>query len=242
MCLILNTSSSNAKVLQVIAPILELLYKYFRLVPPLKMLWHLVWITLVLCVMSITYIITFHFEPVIALWQQSRSMEHFRTELATTLAVDARINDELTLAVQQTNADRAYVFRYHNGIPSVGGIPFMFHTNTHEVIRPGVTRVISLMQRIPSSINVHMNHEFTNHRCVTLTDIDKDTATSDYWYFQSRGSKQMIRCAIYSNQGDLLGFVGLDYLGSVTRGVMNGYEERLKNTSAAVGVILQQRN
>lgn len=221
--------------------IIELLLRYFKTVHPVKMLWHLVWITTILCIMSITYIITFQFTPVMELWQRSRSMEHFRTELTTSLAVDAQINDQLQTVMRQTHADRAYVFRYHNGVPSVNGIPFIFHTNTHEVIRPGVTRVISLMQRIPSSINVHMNQEFAKSGCITITDVDQDTTSHDYWYFQSRGVKHMIRCAIYTSQNDLVGFVGLDYLATSNSQIIAGTEAHLRATAGAISHILQQR-
>lgn len=220
--------------------VLEILYKYFRTVHPLKMLWHLVWIMLVLCMLSITYIVTFHFLPVMDLWQRSRSFEHFRTELSTSVAIDHLINQELERILNLTEADRAYVFRYHNGIPAVGGVPFIFHTNTHEVIRPGVNRVISLMQRIPSSINVHMNREFLQNHCVVLKDLDLDTTGHDYWYYQARGSIHMVRCAFYSAQGDLLGFVGLDYLNRNTSIEFDQKVQQLRHSAATISQIVQQ--
>lgn len=222
--------------------ILQLLLKYFRTVHPLKMLWHLIWITLVLCVMSATYIVTFHFQPVVAIWERSRSMEHFTYELHTTIAIDTQVVAELQKALDSTHADRTYVFRYHNGIPAVGGVPFIFHTNTHEVIRPGTTRVIGLMQRIPSSINVVMNQSFARGRCIVLDDIDKDANDHDYWYFQSRGARHMIRCPIYARQGDLIGFVGADYVNEGPRPALDLYESIIKQSATALGIILQQRS
>lgn len=168
-------------------------------------------------------------------------MQHFTHELNTSIHVDTRITEELQKVLTATLADRTYVFRYHNGIPAVGGIPFIFHTNTHEVIRPGVNRVISLMQRIPSSINVHMNQEFARGKCITLTDIDKDITGHDYWYYQARGAKHMIRCPIYSRQGDLIGFVGIDYVNDGRSSELSGHEVTLKQSALNLGQILQQR-
>lgn len=221
--------------------IIELMLKYFKTVHPLKMLWHLVWITAVLCMMSITYIVTFHFEPVFDLWQRSRSMQYFTHELTTSIHVDTRITEELQRSLSSTLSDRTYVFRYHNGIPAVGGIPFIFHTNTHEVIRPGVNRVISFMQRIPSSINVHMNQEFAKGKCITLMDIDTDTTGNDYWYYQARGARHMIRCPIYARQGDLIGFVGADYVQEAVVPNLAAHETHLKQSAQHIGQILQQR-
>jgi hypothetical protein len=221
--------------------IVALLLKYFKVMHPLRMLWHLLWLTLVLMVCSLSYILTFHFEPVMDLYQRSRSFEHFQNELTTSMAIDTQINEELSILLRVTNSERVYVFRYHNGIPAVAGIPFIFHTNTHEVIKPGVNRVIGLMQRIPSSINVHMNQEFAARKCVILQDIDLDSTGTDYWFFQSRGARHMIRCAFYSRQGDLLGFVGVDYLSSDQREHLHRHHDIIRETAIRIGIILQQR-
>lgn len=225
-----------------IQQITESLLKYFRTMHPLRMLWHLVWLTMVLTVCSVAYIITWHFEPVMDLWQRTRSFEHFRHELSTSLVIDTQINDELAMLLRSTNADRAYVFRYHNGIPAVAGIPFIFHTNTHEVIRPGVNRVIDLMQRIPSSINVHQNQEFAARKCIVMMDLDLDVTHTDYWFYQARGTRHMVRCAFYSRQGDLLGFVGLDYLTNNNRDSVFRSQGYLQESAIQIGLILQQRN
>ena len=180
------------------------------------MLWHLVWIFAVLIMLSTSYIITFHFTPVMELWQSSRSFDHFRTELNTTISIDSQVNHELNTVLRSAHAGRAYVFRYHNGIPSVNGVPFMFQTNTHEVIRPGVNRVIASMQRLPSSINSQMTAEFTKNACVVLNHLDQNPDGSNHWFYESRNAHAMIRCAIYKNQGDLLGFVGVDFVEPTT--------------------------
>lgn len=224
--------------MSVVQTALKTLLSYFKTVHPLKMLWHLVWMFCVLCMLSVTYIVTFHFQPVMDLWHKSQSFDHFRSELTATIAIDNEIVNELTRLLSIAQADRSYVFRYHNGIPAVQGVPFIFHTNTHEVIRPGVNRVINLMQRIPSSINIGMNLEFSQHRCVKLRNIDADVTGSEYWYYQSRGVKHMIRCAVFTSRGDLIGFVGLDYLNHVDDQLFDDAAARLQSSTDAVGRML----
>jgi hypothetical protein len=196
--------------------ILKIIIKYLKSVPPLKMAWHLAWIFCMLCMLSITYIITFNFKPIMDHWERSRSIEHFRSEMSNSIAVDARVNNELNNILQATRADRAYIFRYHNGIPAVAGVPFMFHSNTHEVIRPGTSRVIMFNQRLPSSLNVSMNVEFSKNNCVIYNGLSERVDGVNHWYWQTRGSHSMIRCAIYTRSGDMLGFVGLDYIANPT--------------------------
>jgi hypothetical protein len=225
----------------VVQSAVKTLLTYFRTVHPLRMVWHLVWMFCVLCMLSVTYIVTFHFQPVVELWQKSQSFDHFRHELTATIAIDSEVVNELTRLLGITQADRAYVFRYHNGIPAVQGVPFIFHTNTHEVIRPGVSRMVSLMQRIPSSINIGMNLEFSQNRCVRLRNIDVDTTSSEYWYFQSRGARHIIRCAFFTAQGDLIGFVGLDYLNHIDVQLFEAAGERLRSSSEAIGRTLSNQ-
>lgn len=201
---------------------------------------HLVWMFCVLSMLSVSYIVSFHFQPVLELWQRNRSYEHFRHELNTSLALDAQIVDHLNRVLSQAHADRAYVFRYHNGIPAVQGVPFIFHTNTHEVIRAGVPRLISMMQRIPSSINVTMNQEFAQGNCVVLSRIDLDNTSSDYWYYQSRGTRSMIRCPLHSEQGDLLGFVGLDYLSVTDTDSLHDAEHNLRRSVERISRIMRR--
>lgn len=208
--------------------ILQIVVKYLKTVPPLKMAWHLAWIFCMLCMLSITYIITFNFKPIMDHWERSRSIEHFRSEMSNSIAVDARVNHELGNIIQSTRADRAYIFRYHNGIPSVAGVPFMFHSNTHEVIRPGTSRVIMFNQRLPSSLNVSMNVEFSKNNCVSFNNLGENTNSVNYWYWQTRGAQSMIRCPIYTRTGDVLGFVGLDYTNNLLDDSTVENERKLK--------------
>ena len=218
----------------------EIVLKYLKTTHPLRMLWHMIWLFCVLCILSMSYIITFHFTPVLDLWQQSRSMNHFRVELATTLAVDQGINQELQRLLDETGAHRSYLFRYHNGIATISGTPFMFHTNTHEMIKPGVARLIAYNQRLPTSINTAMNAEFARRNCVVMTNLERQVESISYWYFQTRGAHSMIRCAVYSAQGDILGFVGVDFVERTALDQVRSKERDVQQNAAAISRILDR--
>jgi hypothetical protein len=221
---------------------IEPFLKYLKTTHPLRMVWHMIWLFCILCILSVSYIITFHFTPVLDLWQQSRSMNHFRVELATTLAVDQHINQELQRLLDQTGAHRSYLFRYHNGIATVSGTPFMFHTNTHEMIKPGVARLIAYNQRLPTSINTTMNTEFARRNCVVMTNLERQVESISYWYFQTRGAHSMIRCAVYSAQGDILGFVGVDYVERTAIDQVRSKEKDVQENAAAISRILDRNS
>ena len=220
--------------------VIEIILRYLRNTHPMRLLMHLVWIFCLLSMLSVSYIVTFHFTPVLELWQRSHSIKMFGQELSTTIAVDQSVNQELQKLLESAQAHRSYLFRYHNGIPSVNGVPFIFHTNTHEVIRPGATRVINQNQRLPTGINSNSNFEFSRRKCVIIYDIDRNVDGANYWHYQTRGAISMIRCAVYTNQGDMLGFVGIDFLERIPIGIVRSKEDEVQRAATAVAVILDR--
>ena len=60
-----------------------------------------------LSMLSTSYILAFHFQPVMDLWQKSRSMNHFARELQASVAVDTAANLALTQLLAASNGNRA---------------------------------------------------------------------------------------------------------------------------------------
>lgn len=167
-------------------------------------------------------------------------MNHFKTELSTSIAIDTKVNQELHSLLNDTQSDRTYVFRFHNGIPSVAGVPFIFQSNTHEVIRAGVSRVILFSQRIPSSLNSNSNHEFSKRLCVNYTHLDDNHNSIHYWYFETRQAKSMIRCPLFTKHGDILGFVGIDYMSDIIEDLAMQSEKKLRSVAANLSIIFDK--
>jgi hypothetical protein len=218
----------------------KIIVQYLRTVHPLRMLWHLFVLFCLLSMLSTSYILAFHFQPVMDLWQKSRSMNHFARELQDSVAVDTAANLALTQLLAASNGNRAYIFRFHNGTPSPNNVPFIFHTNTHEVIKPGTNRVINLGQRLPSSLITTMSMEFLKRKCVSLFNINARTDSSAYWYYESRAAVHLTRCAFFSKNGDLLGFVGVDYSETQTPSSVRNNEDIVRNFADQLGRIFDR--
>lgn len=185
--------------------------KYLKVTPPWKMFMHLVWLLCLLMILSSTYIITFHFQPVVTLIQRSQSLSYFSEHLQTSIAIDQQINALIQPLLSTSNASRSYVFRYHNGIPSVNNVPFMFHSMTHEWIKPGTSRVVMFSQRLPTGILGQQNADMIRRRCVAVNYLDRTPESIYGWHYYMRGAIAVVRCPFFSAQGDLLGFVGIDF-------------------------------
>lgn len=192
--------------------ILEIFIGYLTLTSPKLLFIHLLWLIIASCTLSTTYIVTFHFTSVLNLWKEAHDVQNFSQNLRVSAAQDLEINTTLQTLLETTKSNRAYVFRYHNGLAAVSGVPFFFQSLTHEVISPGTSRVMKFEQHLPSSINIAMNNQFMMNRCASVQNADDDKDSQNYWFYQIRAAKSLIRCPIFMPNGDAFGFVGIDYL------------------------------
>jgi hypothetical protein len=220
---------------------MEIITQYLRATSLWRMFLHLVWLLCLLMMLSSSYIITFHFVPVMDLFRKSHSLTQFSAELGMTIALDQQVNTILQTLLTQTNSSRTYLFRYHNGIPSVNGMPFIFHTMTHELIRPGTTRVIVFNQRLPTGILGTSNTQMVSRRCVTLNYLDRSTESINGWHYNMRGAVAVVRCPFFSAQGDLLGFVGVDFNERVDDTVVEAAHVSAQAAAERLNSIFQNR-
>lgn len=191
--------------------LMQLLVEYLSETSPVMLLIHLLYIIMVCATLSISYVVAFHWSTVFQIYSDAHDIKRFGTNLKTSVENDNKLNDLLTDIMTQTDGIRAYIYRYHNGLAAINSVPFFFQTNTHEVISPGTARLLPYEQRIPASFNPVINNHFVKNQCAVVLDADKDPNSQNYYYFQSRQAHSFVRCPIYMPNGDLFGFVGVDY-------------------------------
>lgn len=192
-------------------------------------------------ILSSTYILAFNFTKLVDLYQEAHSVKNFSNNLKISAQQDIEINQLLKNLIEVTKSSRSYIFRYHNGLASVSGVPFFFETNTHEMISPGTSRIMQFNQRLPTNFNLAMNEAFVRDECVGLKDLDRDVNHQYYYLFQNRGSKGTIRCPIFLNNGDLFGYVGIDYKKEVDDDTWNKALELVKQTSVQLTKIYTRK-
>lgn len=192
--------------------IIEVFLRYLTRTHPLLLVFHLFWILSACSILSISYVMAFHFTSLVHIYEEANHVNNFSKNLKTNVKVDAKINAVLNKLLTDTNSNRTYLFRYHNGLAAVNGVPFFFQTNTHEVISPGTQRLLRFYERIPASLTPAMNQKFAQNECVMMNKIDKADDIQVLYFYQSRNTKAMVRCPIFMNNGDLFGFIGIDYV------------------------------
>ena len=190
----------------------QILVNYLSNTQPWTLLVHLLWLACVCLILSVTYIGAFHTSDLLNFYQEAHNIKNFNNNLIFSAKQDKNINEILEDLLLTTHANRSYIFRYHNGLAAVSGVPFFFQTNTHEVITPGTPRVIQFEQHIPASINLAISNQFLANKCAIVSQTDSDKDSQNYYYYQVRGAKSLVRCPIFMSNGDLFGFVGVDFI------------------------------
>lgn len=202
-CIIMATSKA--------IPVVDSILRYLSRTSPLMLAVHLVYISTASIFISSAYVVSFHWDSLVRIYEEAHSIQSFSANLKTSVENDNRIYTDLGNVLHDTNGMRAYVYRYHNGLAAISGVPFFFQTMTHEVISPGASRIMPFEQRIPASIHMAINQDFIQDKCAIINHADTDLSNQNYYFYQSRNAKALIRCPIYMENGDLFGFVGVDF-------------------------------
>jgi hypothetical protein len=190
---------------------LQLFIEYLRDTSVFHLLVHLIYISMICAFLSFSYIAAFHWSSIVEIYESANSHQHFDENLKLNVITDNKILVVLQKVMEDTSGMRAYVYRYHNGLPAISGIPFFFETNTHEVIAPGASRLMLFEQRVPTSIHTGQNIMFAQNKCLLVPNTKNDTVSQDYYFFERRNATAVLRCPIFLSNGDLFGFVGIDW-------------------------------
>jgi len=190
--------------------ILKAFLAYLKNTSVIRMFAHLFFIITLCLVLSFSYVVAFHFTNLVEIYTEAHNIRNFGNKLQGNMQVEADLDGTLQKLMLETQGNRAYVYRYHNGLAAVNGVPFFFQTMTHETIRPGTNRIMAVEQRLPASMSPSINAQFLQNRCLVATGLDNVNHSLNYM-FVNYGIRSMIRCPIFLSKGDLFGFIGVDY-------------------------------
>ena len=135
------------------------------------------------------------------------------------LLLDERKNEHTTNRIRhneliEVDADRVYIFEYHNGESNLNGLPFAKVSATYEILKPGVSSYKSRLQGIPSGLILEFNQNLLTNKQISVPNI------TDYKDIDPVGNSVLIRpdaksfyVALINNiNGYPIGFIGMDYI------------------------------
>lgn len=187
------------------------LFDYLRARTVLQKLADAVLIASLATWLGIVYVGVSNFEAVQALYRQLQSAADDKVNLSTAVVLNARIEDELSVLRSATVTDRAYVAKFHNGRKDIQGFHFIYSSRINEVVGPGIASTMTLRQNVLLSIINDWVAAMLKGECMVLSALPSNHAFAAY--LREGGVRATIFCPIKNNRGDLIGTIGVEYVG-----------------------------
>jgi hypothetical protein len=157
-----------------------------------------------------------------------------------TMKTRLRINPEVKGVLKelrlQTHASRAYVFEFHNGTTSLGGLPFIYMSNTYEVLGQMATSQMHARQHMPFTLYDSLIDRIMQDDVVTV-DTRSKTGEFDsiiYETLEKRGTTILIGTKLLDEHKRVIGFLGIDYCGIPDTAIIKGDENAIKEIEKIV--------
>lgn len=154
--------------------------------------------------------------------------------------LDAQIQESLERLVFRTNASRAYVFEYHNGMENFNGVPFIKMSNTYEITNTGVRPVQASMQAVPTSLFAHFICALDSNDYVLLDTHDWDDRYKSVLKetLVEQNVHKAVCVKITNADMKTVGFAGLDYVEEWETPYRASHLEILRTFAIELGVLL----
>ncbi len=171
----------------------------------LKTLNGLKWYTIIiLFVGSVLY--SFNHEIVRLIDMEWSSKDIVLESLDNDITIDVSLEELMV----DTKADRAYIFRFHNGVQYYNGTHKSKMSCDYEVVRKGVNREAERLQDLPTALYSRWIRDVINHKMYVL-DISSLEDLRVRHSLEEQGIKALA-VAPYYRDGKVFALIGVDYI------------------------------
>ncbi len=146
---------------------------------------------------------------------------------------DVLINNALNDLMLETKADRAYIFRFHNGVTYYTGTHKARMSCDYEVVRRGISSEAQRLQNLPTALYVDWLSEVISNRMIHPDVNDVQDARAKQMLIQ-QGIRGIAVMPYYRN-GNLISLIGIDYVSYRGKGIdlskinnLEGFKERIQ--------------
>lgn len=138
--------------------------------------------------------------------KQPKAKDEIQTDIRNNVMIQQMLND-LMLSYQ---ADRAYIFQFHNTIKYYDGTHRNHQSMTFEVCAKGISSEAYWLQNLPVSIYPMFLQEIMLERMnySNINDIEEHTTKLQ---LQRQGIKSVV-IAPYFKDGNFVAYIGLDFV------------------------------
>lgn len=127
--------------------------------------------------------------------------------------IEKELEMYLTEILEKTNANRASLFRYHNGGKDYNGRSFLRMSMTNEVVKCGTALIQPQSQNIFRSMFYYLIRSLEDNGYDFIDDVEdiKNTDTGFYRYLRDFDIKAKYSVALYGFTGKIIGFISIDF-------------------------------
>lgn len=162
-----------------------------------------------------------------------------------SLKNDILIEDSLYALLEETNSDRAYIFRFHNGVQYYNGSHKNKMSCDYEVVRNGVSREAERLQDLPTGLygrwlDAVLRGDMYVIDVNTMTDLRVKHSLLEQGI-------EAIAVEAYYRDGKVFALIGVDYVNKVSQEQIDNWndddsrkaaKQRFKNDIEAIGDLL----
>lgn len=124
--------------------------------------------------------------------------------------VSEKINTELAKILEYSDADRVYIFQFHNGVTYYNGQHAQRFTCTYEITRDGISREADNLKDLQVSVYSWFINE-TIRGNMGYTDTDSIPNYTTRYSLHAQGIKS-IRVLPIVKDHHIVGLIGIDYV------------------------------
>ena len=128
--------------------------------------------------------------------------------------IEKQINDIINQILQETEASRVCIVKYHNGNKDMTGKSFLKMSMTNEVVNLGVVPMMSDFRDLFRTLLAYWCHEIETKKCCIISDVEtlKDKDITMYQYLTVRNIEAKYGIGLKDNNDNIIGFLCIEYL------------------------------
>ena len=151
----------------------------------------------------------------------SRKKEHVevsekhKESINLRLEINKRISRLLDDFRRDYEADRVYIFEYHNGESNLNGLAFAKMSETYETLKPGFASHKIAMQGVPTGMMINLNQEvLVNEQvCIrSVSDFRRDYQDQSLLNITKYDTKSLYIKLVKNSKDYPIGFIGVDFV------------------------------
>lgn len=168
------------------------------------------------------------------IWNKMRS----RSSLSTLVKTDVIVNDLLVEIRTKYNADRAYVFQFHNGANYSNKNSILRFSCSHEKVAPGISSEQNGLQGLLVSKYADIINSLIHDGTLVIPNVEKLEPGDYKTSLMERGISGVLLCTFGRSKEEIEGFIGVDYCDNQK---LPTDFERIQMYAARIGAALREK-